>query len=248
MNPRITINDIIEWADSLSKLKSPNLWWFRGHSKSSWKLLPRVFRSYPSGVEQSIANHFYTRAHSLHNTLPSSDDYSGWISLMQHYGLPTRLLDWSRSLLVALFFATSSENVNKQPESACIWAINPIVFNHIQLDEAYALPINTNVVKPLIRPFLKGGEEKGTCAAVLANEIDARMQVQQSAFTIHSHRRPLEELEQNERWLQKIEIDKSSISYLAHDVKTLGITASTIYPDLNHLAKDIIRIYAPPEN
>lgn len=47
--------------------------------------------------------------HFLHD-VPSENDYSSWFALMQHHGAPTRLLDVSESIFVALYFATSHQN------------------------------------------------------------------------------------------------------------------------------------------
>ena len=50
-----------------------------------------------------------------------------WLTLMQHYGLPTRLLDWSESPLVALYFALSSDEDAKA--DAAVWVLNPMKLN-----------------------------------------------------------------------------------------------------------------------
>jgi hypothetical protein len=54
---------------------------------------------------------------------PSEDDLAGWLSLMQHYRLPTRLLDWSFSPLIAAYFSVNDRFV--EPVDACIWALAP---------------------------------------------------------------------------------------------------------------------------
>ena len=41
--------------------------------------------------------------------VPQADDLLGWLCVMQHYRAPTRLLDWSENLLVALYFAVSAD-------------------------------------------------------------------------------------------------------------------------------------------
>jgi len=52
-----------------------------------------------------------------------------WIFLMQHYRAPTRLLDWSESPLVALYFAL----VDKLQEDSdgALWCMDPIALNRI---------------------------------------------------------------------------------------------------------------------
>lgn len=50
-------------------------------------------------------------------------EFPAWLFLMQHYGLPTRLLDWSESLLTASFFAVF--NHREHEHSGCVWVLNP---------------------------------------------------------------------------------------------------------------------------
>src|SRR5437773_608578 len=67
-------------------------------------LVPRVLRS-DRFNERFLAHTFRLRAGSRYSSCPPLDEYPRWLFLMQHYGLPTRLLDWTASPLVALFFA-----------------------------------------------------------------------------------------------------------------------------------------------
>src|ERR1022692_3428434 len=85
----------------------PDLW-YRGLQKSSWLLVPKLYRpSEPAKkllqTEDEIREEFARRAPSLTQYRP--ENAWEWYFLMQHYGAPTRLLDWTEDPLIGLYFA-----------------------------------------------------------------------------------------------------------------------------------------------
>ena len=109
---------------------------FRGMENSSYSLLPSVFRKVKikqSGgkienykylalnEETDILKNFIQEASAyIYNLNSISQKFVRWIELAQHYGVPTRLLDWSNNPLVALYFACES---NSQ-EEAIVWILH----------------------------------------------------------------------------------------------------------------------------
>ena len=96
--------------------------WFRGQSQRKLPLEPCVFRKKQADQSDRNANHFRHHdetnlyAHLKVRTPHYQQTYHTafeWLCLMQHYSLPTRLLDWSESILPALYFA-----VNEVPQKA----------------------------------------------------------------------------------------------------------------------------------
>jgi len=117
-----------ESVRSLQALSSLlNGWAFRGQSNSNWQLVPTLERAIGNAslsnsvtIEHAIHRAFIRRAHHLLEHPPSYNDLFEWFSLIQHYGGPTRLLDFTRSFYVASFFAINPES---KDESA-VWAVN----------------------------------------------------------------------------------------------------------------------------
>ena len=87
--------------------------WYRGCGKVSHELKPSLYRHKGSktiedfmALEKRLLSRFRERSIPFHAVLMT--DPWEWLFLMQHYGVPTRLLDWSESPLMALFFAVTS--------------------------------------------------------------------------------------------------------------------------------------------
>jgi hypothetical protein len=73
-------------------------------------------------IENSLIGAFKRQAKAVLPQTPSDNDVLGWLTLMQHYRAPTRLLDWTESPFVALHFAIEDQ-VNDH--DGAIWVLNP---------------------------------------------------------------------------------------------------------------------------
>jgi FRG domain len=85
-------------------------WIFRGQARYDWTLKSGLARLIDPAadsrpVENSAIGFFIDRAAGLLSDVPDEHDLLGWLAMMQHYGAPTRLLDWTHSPFVALYFA-----------------------------------------------------------------------------------------------------------------------------------------------
>jgi hypothetical protein len=190
-----------------------------------------------------MTREFLFKARTRTEDAPISPDNSGWLSLMQHHGLPTRLLDWSKSPLIALYFAAYDyhrHSMNPSENDACIWMINPGELNASFGREKLIYALDTNMARELIdQAFYTDRNKNLGVLAASAIETHKRMIMQQSAYTIHSDTRPLEELDGNERWLKRVKIPQPALPKIAEELEILGIRLSSIYPDLDNLAKEI---------
>jgi hypothetical protein len=91
--------------------------WFRGQSSDTYDLEPSIFRDIKSGNtynESEMLKH--SKFRNPNQYFKINNEFQ-WLCLMQHYDLPTRVLDWSESVLIALYFAVSSKH-NKDRDSS----------------------------------------------------------------------------------------------------------------------------------
>ena len=215
--------------------------WYRGQCSSDQKLIPSVLREQidKNGTtyyynEQEMMYEFMYRAGQIDNTVPESKEYAKWLPIMQHYGLPTRLLDWTTAPLVALYFALQNENTD-----GAIWCINPKKLNQ-KLVGYYIPPIDYRSAKFLVDSAFNIEKDDMCRPNIIACTcIGAylRMFTQQANFTIHSKRlRDLTELEAVKDYMYKIIIPKDIKHEFNQYLRMMGITEDYIYPDLEHIA------------
>jgi len=233
------LTDLIKIAYVARDIIGDELWW-RGQSLADWKLLPGIFRGkWDRRIESSITNRFKLHSPSRYSKCPHNDDPAGWLFLMQHYRLPTRLLDWTESILIATYFAVEKDF--KKP--GAIWAISPTRLNENQSNEIGILTTShSNVNKIIGMSFRKDISDINKVHAIMSSEIDLRMMMQYSQFTVHGYNRPIEDIENANQFLMKFEIPDSAKENLRQDLFLFGIRRSNLFPDLENLASELSEI------
>jgi hypothetical protein len=218
--------------------------WFRGHRDVGWDVRPSIWRNYTPAEERVFTNLFRPRATLRRPVTPREDDYSAWLSLMQHYGLPTRLLDWSRSPLIAAYFAVAEyRNKSARPDDAVIWMLDPISMNSSLRGIDLFYPIDSETAKAMLEPAFKvwkGSKDDGDVFAVMAVEHDMRMFVQQGAFTIHAARDSLNARPGHSRYLRPLLIPAAAVQQMALEIFACGFRRGDLFPDLANLADEIM--------
>jgi hypothetical protein len=222
--------------------------YWRGHGNVDWSLTAEVFRTPSPGrqhPEVTLIRNFMGRAESRGHRCPAYDDYVGWLMLARHFYLPTRLLDWSMSPLVALFFAVE----HHEEVDGVLWALHPARLNQSMIGEARVLILDDPPIQELVKlafnqdPALHlaaAPRVKGKGLAVGAREIDPRVMVQHGAFTIHADAtdlatRPTDK----DAYLVSFRVERSAKASLRGLLQRFGITRSSLFPDLGSLALDL---------
>jgi hypothetical protein len=134
--------------------------WYRGQSNSNYHLIPKAFRLLAKKAtdqsgnfyavlckdEKKYINDFSVRNQHLVSNYP--DNPLSWMIMMQHYGTPTRLLDWSESIMAALFFSLEryfSITPTDEDKLPCIWCLKPCELNASYITHLSKQVINTSM-------------------------------------------------------------------------------------------------------
>jgi hypothetical protein len=162
--------------------------WYRGQRDEAWRLEPKLLRGGgDSSRESHLINRFKQNAAMLVDRVPPGE--FDWLFLMQHHGLPTRLLDWSENPLVGLYFAVVDHN---STEDSAVWVLLPTELNvkaSIRPAFVQEVPSFDDDILMNYKPTVIAAENKSHLnpVAAIAPRNSLRMQAQQAVFTI-SHR------------------------------------------------------------
>lgn len=227
--------------------------WFRGVSNSNFRLIPSIYREsiwdYNNVMAQQMTNEFVHKGMSLlsHNHFEKWE----WYHLMQHYSLPTRLLDWSEGYLIALHFALK-EHVNPTSDP-CVWLLEPYILNKCSNGKPYVYftckttrDRNDDFVDNYIFDDSVDDKMPEFPIAIFPPHINSRLNAQKSCFTIHgSEFEGFEKLSKMKKqtFLVKLIIDKNSVSVLKKELVSSGITEAVIFPDFEGLSRELIYKY-----
>jgi len=238
------VSDLLEGIKELQSMKGNNLLWFRGHAKNTWHLIPGIYRDnsgQPSDSperENRICQEFRFLAPSRYGRCPSRGDHPAWLFLMQHYGAPTRLLDWTKSPLVALYFACARNNVDDS--GGDMWVLEPYMLNHDSAGVPSFFPLTHNDTYDLFKDAFENTNNSNITSplATQSEQLDLRMLVQDSVFTVHPNSNPLEGERLNDDFLYRFSVPEEYKECIKYELRLLNIRHSTLFPDLQALAED----------
>ncbi len=263
---------------------------FRGQANADWKLqtsldrlINKLHPNYidpiiPASYEDRMIEEFVWK-YPLYekNIIPQKEEYIEWLALMQHYGSPTRLLDFSHSLFVALFMAID----NYSFDYSAVWGLNKIILNHKIFDK-YRAEYETNYAggndlenyiynraNTSIKNSMSVNLIEPELYVVKPKNCNERQNRQQGLFVIPSNIQssfeenlfalvndkqvlsiPIKNLieysnsrsgnySQSDILLVKINIHKRLNLEITKILKQMNISAETLYPGLEGLAKSM---------
>jgi hypothetical protein len=226
--------------------------WFRGLVNTDWSLTTTMARE-PEGTidyERALMNRFKQNASQFLDRMPQNE--WEWLFLMRHHGLPSRLLDWTESPLVGLYFAVTPTSERRASHTAvevsdqadgALWCLLPSELNKLSAVHSEGpldLPMfedpKSDFVLYLPESVTGPAPATGiTPAAGIASRGSRRMQAQQGVFTIN-HRNPvaIEGLETVAHiWRYAVPADRKG--QVREELNLLGITPLAVFPDLDNV-------------
>lgn len=259
--------------------------WFRGEGikdMSPTPLIPNAYRDFGGPLnEDGLKKHVYSNAKCIEGNLKGlfhreaapylsklQIENNSWNEyyLMQHYGLKTRLLDWTENALIALFNAVFSS----QKEDGIVWVLNPHLLNKFTIHKicnisttAIYTPTNGNEKrKPLLNPndgklnldelyrrYLQLDFEDSANTdlqieyfplALYPPLLDERMSMQSACFTIFGNQvNGLCDIDSKDEFLDKVIIDANSKPDIKEELRWLGISQKNMLPGLEGICKSI---------
>lgn len=284
------LNTLSNYHDQFSQTCRNGSFIFRGMSNVAWGLLPGIFREYSqrqesltfagssysgkiySAHEYEILSHFRKEASGFLTHISQRDDFT-WLQYAQHYGVPTRLLDFTANPLVAMYFCCQSESET----DGVICIVNAITFEYWSTNETICLDMGPDytrsaVINSIMREMFEGedlSEAEGRpkakkCRPVLfvPAYIDQRMSAQSSRFLLWgSTQSSLEDMLKTEnemallpdgityriandqRFLAKVVVPAKCKHGIMRELDLLNINEKSIFPGLDGIGKYINRYY-----
>lgn len=234
------IASVAEFLEALKvrKGRANSLLWYRGHADKTWKLLPGYQRLKKPQPESVLMSKFKQNANLLLDHRPRSN--FEWLFLMQHYGVPTRLLDWTESPLVALYFAAAAQG--KKP--GAVWVLDPIKLNQSTKarpeDYKFVPAFEDEKVKDYDTLSVESKPELGIePMAVMATRNNARIQAQLGVFTISHHaKKDIEDIGDKSHLLG-LEIPANKKDQILAELEILAFGKFQVFPELSSIGEMI---------
>ena len=215
---------------------------YRGHSKNAYTLVPSLLRAKPDTEdERAFFSECLIQGRSI---LPNEGLTWRMMSVFQHYGIPTRLLDWSDSFATALYFALAADCSHPH-----IWIANPFGHNQActRIADDSIITIGVDPFPEYTECFLSGpncSSWPSSAGAPIFMEIPwttDRVRAQRGYFSAHFNNEPLDRIAG--KCARRIDIPEGAIPDARWFLELAGVNDYSVFPDLHGLGLQLRKKY-----
>lgn len=229
--------------------------WYRGCRSKNYELKPTLYRhsskvkiSEITTLENELTTRFVQRSLPFLQR-PLTDDWDK-LFLMQHYGVPTRLLDWSENPFVSIYFALVAATEPKATD-ASLWMCNPVAWNQAALEHISFKGEILDQSNTVLRSYAPGTPvaEIPTLPIMIYGSYNSpRIVAQRGGFAIFGQGTdPMEKVVLSDKFpddiICKIEIEHDKVPDIRSSLFRKGFTESVVFPDLDGLSKELKRTF-----
>ena len=251
-----TPSTFAELLETVEKFQSSSsISWYRGCRNKAHGLKPSLFRhKTKSNIEDIISLESEITTRFVQRSLPFlqrslTDDWDK-LFLMQHYGVPTRLLDWSENPFVSIYFALVTASEPKTTD-ACLWMCDPIAWNRAALAHiSYKGGVldQSNTLMAAYAPGKPAGIIPVTPVMIYGSYNSPRIVAQRGGFALFGQSmNAMEDTFETDQFpagvLKKVVIPHAKVGEIRSSLFRKGFTESVVFPDLEGLARELSRIF-----
>lgn len=217
--------------------------WYRGQGNADWPLAPSLLRE-TNGLKSEMTLFKRFKQNAVQFAAPDVKTEWEWFFLMQHYGVPTRLLDWTESPLIGLYFAVSDPDT--ESFTSALWCIGPTALNRMAgIEPNFEPDLPCFDVDNVLETYAPSSLAKEVMTrlqpiAAIASRNSLRLFAQRGVFTInHRDLNPIDQLgDGGHVW--RYTIDPSSKIAIREELKLLRIDKLSLFPELPNVAGNVL--------
>jgi FRG domain len=224
-----SVQDFLERVWSIPPRPHTEIPLYRGqlHNHS---LLPKLFRhpNTPDKVrqfERAMLARLKRIAPHLAPSEPKND--WDWLSLGQHYGMSTRMSDWSANPLVALFFAVELDPTATSSPLIYQYPIMPDIVEKEKKDSPLEIQ-HTRVFQPIVHSHRSEIQAAWHVVHAIHQDTDGE-------YRFH----PLATMPPHNDRISEIKISKPDVPSIRAELSQMGMTHSSVYSDFGSVCRSI---------
>lgn len=259
-----SIGELVSSVRTIAETWSPGIvepqeLWFRGQKRRDFALLPGLYRADNQKYHYDEGGLFERfKVLATPHVAGRLENEWAWYFLAQHYGLPTRLLDWTENLLAAAYFAVCESIYcrdrlaldallvkGRQPsvfedDSPAIWVLDAGTVNKAACEEDTVFVAGLDFTARYLPDGVSNKlPENCRPIALMAPRANERIVAQQGAFTIHGHDRLGLEADSEARGvrLARITLDGANLAFLWEELQLCGLSRHALFPSIQTAAE-----------